>query len=118
MSMRRTLILDEEDLIMVVKEDVVKQIDDNRGEMNRTEFVNHLIKCQLQQYDDEHDYVTKNELKQSVQEITGLLNNFLQFFVSYGMAMGRQQPNEELQSLSQQLESLDIQGTDEDITGM
>jgi hypothetical protein len=116
--MRRTLILDEEDLIMVVKEDVVKQIDDNRGEMNRTEFVNHLIKCQLQQYHDEHDYVTKNELKQSMQEITGLLNNFLQFFVSYGMAMGCQQPGEELQSLNQQLESLDIPGTDEDITGM
>ena len=108
MSMRRTLILDEEDLIMVVKEDVVKQIDENRGEMNRTEFVNHLIKCQLKQYYDQHDYVTKNELRQSVQEITGLLDNFLQFFVSYGMAMGQRQPPEELQSLSQQLESLDI----------
>ena len=41
--MRRTLLLDENDLIMVVKEDVVKQIDENRGELNRTEFVNYLI---------------------------------------------------------------------------
>ena len=118
MSMRRTLILDEEDLIMVVKEDVVKQIDDNRGEMNRTEFVNHLIKCQLKQYHDQHDYVTRTELRQSVQEITGLLNNFLQFFVSYGMAMGLRQPSEEIQTLGQQLESLDVPEPDENNFGM
>lgn len=43
MAQKRTLILDEDDLILVVKEDVVKQVDENRGEMNRTEFVNHLI---------------------------------------------------------------------------
>ena len=48
--MRRTLLLDEDDLIMVVKEDVVKQIDENRGEMNRTEFVNYLIQCQLKEH--------------------------------------------------------------------
>ena len=47
--MRRTLVLDEDDLIMVVKEDIVKQIDENRGEMNRTEFVNYLIQCQLKE---------------------------------------------------------------------
>ena len=47
--MRRTLLLDEDDLIMVVKEDIVKQIDEHRGEMNRTEFVNYLIQCQLKE---------------------------------------------------------------------
>lgn len=108
MSMRRTLILDEDDLIMVVKEDVVKQIDENRGEMNRTEFVNYLIQCQLKQHSNQHDYVTREELRRSVHEITGLLHNFLQFFVSYGMAIGRRQPDGDLQALSRQLESLDM----------
>ena len=49
MAQKRTLILDEDDLILVVKEDVVKQVDENRGEMNRTEFVNHLIQSQLKE---------------------------------------------------------------------
>ena len=47
--MRRTLMLDEDDLVMVVKDDVVKQIDENRGEMKRTEFVNYLIQYQLKE---------------------------------------------------------------------
>ena len=113
MSMRRTLILDEDDLIMVVKEDVVKQIDENRGEMNRTEFVNHLIQCQLKDYYKQHDYVTKEELRESVHEVTELLQNFLQFFVSYGMAIGQRQPDD-LQALSQQLESLERPEPDEE----
>jgi hypothetical protein len=105
--MRRTLILDEDDLIMVVKEDIVKQIDENRGEMNRTEFVNYLIQCQLKKYDNQHNYVTKEEFQQFTGEIMELLHNFLQFFISYGMALGRPPYNDDFQALSQKLESLD-----------
>jgi hypothetical protein len=104
--MRRTLLLDEDDLIMVVKEDVVKQIDENRGEMNRTEFVTYLIQSQLKECNNQRDYVKKEEFRQFTQEIMELLHNFLQFFVSYGMAMGRRQENEDLEALNQQLESL------------
>jgi len=104
--MRRTLLLDEDDLIMVVKEDVVKQIDENRGEMNRTEFVTYLIQSQLKECYNQHDYVKKEEFQQFTQEIMGLLHNFLQFFVSYGMALGRRQENEDIQALNEQLESL------------
>jgi len=105
--MRRTLILDEDDLVMVVKEDVVKQIDENRGEMNRTEFVNHLIQYQLRECYNQQDYITKEEFQGFTQGIMELLHNFLQFFVSYGMALGRRPHNEDFQALSQQLESLD-----------
>ena len=105
--MRRTLILDEDDLVMVVKEDVVKQIDEHRGEMNRTEFVNHLIQYQLKECYNRHDYINTEEFKRFTQEIMDLLHNFLQFFVSYGMAMGKRQEIEDFQALNQQLESLD-----------
>ena len=105
--MRRTLMLDENDLIMVVKEDVVKQIDENRGEMNRTEFVNYLIQCQLREGFNRQDYVTREELQHFTRQILELLRNFLQFFVSYGMTLGRKQQNEEFEILSQQLESFD-----------
>ena len=103
--MRRTLLLDENDLIMVVKEDVVKQIDENRGELNRTEFVNYLIQCQLNERSNHQGYVEREELQHFTRQIMELLHNFLQFFVSYGMALGRKQPNEDFEALSQQLES-------------
>jgi hypothetical protein len=103
--MRRTLLLDENDLIMVVKEDVVKQIDENRGELNRTEFVNYLIQCQLNDQNNEQQYVSREEYEYFNRQIMELLHNFLQFFVSYGMSMGKSQPDEDFEFLNQQLES-------------
>jgi hypothetical protein len=105
--MRRTLVLDEDDLIMVVKEDIVKQIDENRGEMNRTEFVNYLIQYQLREQSNQKECVSREEYQQFVIQITDLLHNFLQFFISYGMAMGqgKSKSDTDLQDLNQQLES-------------
>jgi hypothetical protein len=103
--MRRTLLLDEDDLIMVVKEDVVKQIDENRGEMNRTEFVNYLIQCQLRDFTSQKEYITKEEFQHFTSQMMELLHNFLQFFISYSMSMGEGQPDMDIQSLTRQLES-------------
>jgi hypothetical protein len=97
--------LDEDDLIMVVKEDIVKQIDNNRGEMNRTEFVNYLIQCQLRESFNQKEYVEKAEFQRFTGQIMELLHNFLQFFVSYGMSLGGNNQNEDINSLSRQLES-------------
>lgn len=110
--MRRTLLLDEDDLIMVVKQDVVKQIDQNRGEMNRTEFVNYLIQCQLKELSDPKTYISREEFQLFARQVTELLHDFLEFFVSYGMAMGRGQHEAEIESLSQQLQT--FCQTDED----
>ena len=104
--MKRTLLLDEDDLIMVVKEEVVKQIDEHRGEMNRTEFVNYLIQCQLKEQKSQKKGVSKEEFQVFTRQMTDTMHNFLQFFVSYGMSMGKTQPNEDVQLLNKQLESL------------
>ncbi|MGD1118743.1 MAG: hypothetical protein ABR886_04585 [Dehalococcoidales bacterium] len=104
--MKRTLLLDEDDLIMVVKEDVVKQIDENRGEMNRTEFVNYLIQCQLKEQLNKKSGVSREEFQYFTRQMTDLMHNFLQFFVSYGMAMGKGQQNPDVEALNKQLESL------------
>jgi hypothetical protein len=103
--MRRTLLLDEDDLIMVVKEDVVKQIDENRGEMNRTEFVNYLIQCQLRDFTSRKEYITKEEFQHFTSQVMELLHNFLQFFISYSMNISEGQPETDIQTLAQQLES-------------
>jgi hypothetical protein len=111
--MRRTLLLNEDDLIMVVREDVVRQIDENRGELNRTEFVNYLIQCQLKKEEQNHkEYVSREEFQNFTRQMIGLLHNFLQFFVSYGMAMGRGEADTDIQALNEQLESFD--NTDEE----
>jgi hypothetical protein len=103
--MKRTLLLDEDDLIMVVKEDIVKQIDENRGEMNRTEFVNYLIQCQLKEKLNQKNNVSREEFQYFTHQMMDLLHNFLQFFVSYGMAMSKGQQNADVQALNKQLES-------------
>ena len=103
--MRRTLLLDEDDLIMVVKQDVVKQIDENRGEMNRTEFVNYLIQCQMREHLNQKICVTKEEFQVFTRQMMELLHNFLQFFVSYGMAMGKGTHEKDIQAWNKQLES-------------
>lgn len=97
---------------MVVKEDIVKQIDENRGEMNRTEFVNYLIQCQLNDREDRKDFVSREEFQQFTHQMTGLLHNFLQFFISYGMAMGRDKSQADIQALNKQLESLEMPDDD------
>lgn len=103
--MRRTLLLDEEDLLMVVKEDIVKQIDENRGEMNRTEFVNYLIQCQLKERLNQQKCVSKEEFRRFTRQMTDVLHNFMQFFISYGMSMNKGQLDENVQALNKQLES-------------
>ena len=73
---RRTLILDEDALILVVDKDVVKQVDENRGELTRTEFVNFLIHSQLKEGNKSQNYVDKEEFHRFVQEVKELLRNF------------------------------------------
>ncbi len=83
---RRTLILDEDALILVVDKDVVKQVDENRGEMTRTEFVNFLIHSQLKEGNRSQNYVDKEEFHRFVQEVKELLRNFLDFFLTLELA--------------------------------
>ena len=104
--MKRTLVLDENDLIMVVKEDVVSQIDEHRGELTRTEFVNYLIQCQLRDQEDKQGYVSAGEFKEFSREMSELVCNFLNFFISYGMNVGPARQDLDLQQLGSQLEAI------------
>ena len=113
--MKRTLILEDSELIMVVDKDVVKQVDENRGEMNRTEFVNFLIQSQLKECYRQQNYASKEEFHQFTQEIKDLLRNFFEFFVSYGMMVGKQPQDNILEELSQQLEVLDNSGGKDEV---
>ncbi len=103
--MRRTLLLDEDDLIMVVKEDIVKQIDEHRGEMNRTEFVNYLIQCQLKEQLNQKNGISVEDFQQFKHQTLELMRNMLEIFISSGLSMDKNQHDEDIQVLSKQLES-------------
>jgi hypothetical protein len=91
MAQKRVLILDDEALVMVVDKGVVKQVDENRGEMTRTEFVNFLIQSQLKEEHRSRNYIDKEEFHHFVQEVKGLLRNFLDFFLT--LELSKQQDN-------------------------
>jgi len=103
--MRRTLILDDDDLVMVVKQDVVKQIDEKRGELTRTEFVNYLIQCQLRQMQENTSYVTKQEFQDYTCKMAELVKDFMDCVISAQLGPNTGE-HPEIKMLNRQIEEL------------
>ncbi|MFH1651118.1 MAG: hypothetical protein ABID87_03300 [Chloroflexota bacterium] len=79
--MKRTIILNEDDLIMVVAQPLAQQIDEHRGEMTRTEFVSFLLQSQLNQRKNQN-YITAEEFHRSLQDMKGMMHDFMEFVLS------------------------------------
>jgi len=97
MDDKRMLILDAE---------LVKRIDDQRGDLGRAEFLNHLIDNALTEKAKEDKCVSKEEFHQFQEGIRELLRNFLEFFISYGLELGKQPSDDDFEELSRKLQSL------------
>lgn len=70
--------------------ELVKRIDENRNGMSRLEFIEFLIENHQGQACKEQRYVTKDELHEFERGIKDLMHNFLDFFVSYNLELGKQ----------------------------
>ena len=96
--------------MLIVDSDVARKIDENRGDMSMSHFLSFLIESQLKQdvngRTDGH--VTKEEFRQFEQGIRELLRNFLEFFLSYGLELGKQPTDSELDKISQKLRVLNV----------
>jgi len=90
----------------IVDAEVVKKLDDNRGDMGRSEFIDFLIDNQLKEESKRHDGVTREEFRQFQEGTKELLRNFLEFFISYGLELGKQPKDKEFEQLSQRLQAL------------
>jgi len=101
MSERRMLIVDTE---------LVKRIDDNRGDLSRSEFLDFLIESQLKGESKSHNGVTREEFHQFQEGTKELLRNFLEFFISYGLELGKQPKDKEFEQLTQRLQALGSKG--------
>jgi len=99
MSEKRMLIVDAE---------LVKKVDDNRGDMDRSDFINFLIESKLNEKEESKKQggVTREEFHQFQEGTKDLLRNFLEFFISYGLELGKQPGDNEFEQLAQKLQSL------------
>ena len=118
--------------MLIMPAELIKKIDDNRGDMKQAEFIDFLIEnqlkaesqepksitkeevrslvdSQLKEKGKELQYVTKEELRSLEQDIKQLLRNFIDFFVNYGLELGKQAPKTELEELSSKLHELENQ---------
>lgn len=92
--------------ILIVETEVAQKIDENRGDMNRSDFIKYLIEHCLHEGSSENGYITKEEFSQFQQGTRELLRNFLEFFISYGLELGKQPEDKTFTELSQKLQSL------------
>lgn len=93
--------------MLIVPAELVQKIDDNRGDMSQAEFISFLIDSQLKEKTREQKYVTKEEIRSFEQDIRKLLKSFLDFFLSYGLELGKQAPNAEFKELTSKLRELE-----------
>lgn len=116
--------------MLIVPADILKKIDDNRGDLTQAEFISFLIENQLKVdgtqkkqaskdelislIDDQlkeaakkQQYVTQEEMQTFEQDIKSLLKSCLDFFVNYGLELGKQSPKSELKELNSKLEELE-----------
>lgn len=96
--------------MLIVPAELVGKINENRGDMSQAEFIEFLINSQLQETKEktkEHQYVTKDELRVFQEDVKGLLRRALDFFVSYGLELGKQAPKSEFDELTSRLHELE-----------
>ncbi len=95
--------------MLIVDAEVAKRVDENRGDMSRSDFLNFLIDSQLKEDGGNHGYedkVDREEFNQFAQGMKELLRNFLDFFLSYGLELGKQPQDKGFEELTQKLQAL------------
>src|SRR3990172_5312606 len=99
-AMKRTLILEDSEVIMVVRKDVIEQIDEYRGELNRTEFVNLLIQNQLHEFHRQQDRVPAEEFLHLSRRIKDSLHTVLEILSGQSENKDNRLPAEALANLT------------------
>ncbi len=101
--------------MLILDADIARKVDENRGDMSYSEFLDFLINSQLdsQLKEPAHSnaYVDKEEFNQFAAGMKELLRNFLEFFLSYGLELGREPQDKTFQELSEKLQTLGRAGS-------
>ena len=97
--------------MLIVDDEVVKKIDENRGDMSRSEFLNFLIDSELKKDTDREsrvEYVNKEEFNQFAEGMKELLRNFLEFFLSYGLELGKPTSEKITEEMKEKMQALSL----------
>ncbi|MFC1994099.1 hypothetical protein ACFLVI_02430 [Chloroflexota bacterium] len=98
--------------MLIVPADLVKKVDDNRGDLSQADFIDLLIESKLNgdssdsSGSKEHSYITSETFEEFEQGIRDLLRSFLDFFISYGLELGKQPSNDQFEELNLKLQNL------------
>jgi len=96
--------------ILIVDDKLLTQIDENRGEMSRIEFINFLINSQFEEEVGKpvtnNQYVSRDEFQEFSQGMKDLMRRFLDFYISYGLELGDQPQDRTFEELKKKLQSL------------
>jgi hypothetical protein len=102
--------------MLIVTPELIKKINDNRGDLSQAEFIEFLIESQMKEETTEQKFVTKEEIVSFEKDMKKLFRSFLDFFVGYGLEMGKQSPKVEFEELSSKLQELDNNTDTEDMS--
>ena len=92
--------------MMVLPAELVVRVDENRGEVSRAEFINLLLDSQLgdgEQEQKQQQFVTWESLTEFEGGLKELLRSFLEFFITYGLEIGKGSGKTDLEALSETL---------------
>ncbi len=107
--------------MLIVPAELVRKIDENRGDMTQAEFIEFLIDSQLKESAKEPEggkkYATKEEMRSFEEDMKKLLKSFLDFFVGYGLELGKGAPKTDFEELTARLGELESGLSSEDKRG-
>ena len=96
--------------MLIVDDELLRKIDDNRGEMDRAEFIKFVINSQLGEEGLDtsvsNQYVTREEYQEFALGMKDRLRRFLDFFISYGLELGKEPKDSTFSELVQKLQTL------------
>jgi hypothetical protein len=93
--------------MLILTAELVQKIDENRGDLNRAEFIETLLNDQFkEETKSSNSYATKEELLALETDLKTLFKNFIEFFVNYGLEFGKN--SRELKEITSKLGVLDV----------
>jgi hypothetical protein len=96
--------------MLIIDDDLLKKIDENRGDMSRTEFLSFLINNQLGEgentVESSNKYIKREEFQEFTQGMKDLLRHFLDFYISYGLELKDEPKDASFAELVLKLQSL------------
>ena len=123
--------------MLIMPAELVKKIDDNRGDMSQAEFIEFLIESHFNPTEKgdnkamqaemdtlrselkdlmqrEKKMATKDELAAFHEDTKKLLKSFVDFFVGYGLELGEKSSGFDLKDLTSKLKQLDKETPDDE----